>query len=87
MGEQEQTKAGPGRPENKTPPKEITISNMDALTFRMLGDLTEYGRLGRTRPEIALFIIRHWLWENEEKLKAGIASSDRPFGRIFSDTE
>lgn len=87
MGEQDQPKASAGRPRNETPPKEITISNMDPLTFRMLGTLIEYGRFGRSRPEIALFIIRSWLWENEEKLKAGIEASDKPLGSVLAEQE
>jgi hypothetical protein len=87
MGEESQPKVSPGRPRSEAPAKEIKISNMDSLTFRMLGTLIEYGRFGRSRPEIALFIIRSWLWENEEKLRAGIAASDKPLGSVPTEQE
>lgn len=60
---------------------------MDVLTFRMLTALTDYGRFGRSRPEVALFIIRSWLWDNEARLKAGIATNDKPLGPIAPDGE
>ena len=79
MGEPEETRP-PGRPQSKTGSRQLTITNMDVLTFRMLGTLVEYGRFGRSRPEVALFVLRSWLWDNEARLKSGIATSDKPLG-------
>jgi hypothetical protein len=46
----------------------------------MLEELELYGRLGTTKQEIIMYILRSWLWENEARLKAGIASKDNPLG-------
>ena len=84
--EQEQTK-GPGRPPNKLQSKEVNITGMDPITFRMLEALETYGRFGKTKQDVALFIIRTWLWDNEARLRAAITSKDLPLGPVHSDTE
>jgi hypothetical protein len=68
-----------GRPKNKTR-KEACKLPLDPATLRMLEELEVYGRLGTTKQEIVMYILRSWLWENEARLKAGIASRDNPFG-------
>ena len=84
--EQEPTR-GPGRPANKLPSREVNITSMDPVTYSMLDALERYGRFGKTKPDVALFIIRTWLWENEARLKAGITAKDIPLGSIHLDTE
>ena len=53
----------------------------------MIDALVTYGRFGRTRPEVALFIIRTWLLEKESYLKSAIENRDNPLGRIYSESE
>ncbi len=84
--EPEQTR-GRGRPANKLPSREVNITSMDPVTFRMLDALEGYGRFGRSKQDIALFIIRTWLWENESRLKAAIAASEIPLGPVHQEIE
>jgi hypothetical protein len=48
----------------------------------MLDTLVAYGRFGRSRPDVALFIIRSWLMENEAYLKSAIISRETPLGYV-----
>lgn len=77
--ENEKPEQKPGRPKNKTRKGTFKLP-LDPTTSRMLEELELYGRLGTTKQEIIMYILRSWLWENEARLKAGIASSDNPFG-------
>lgn len=76
-----------GRPETAVPSREIDITAMDPVTFRMIEALVAYGRFGRTRPEVALFIIRSWLMEREEYLRRAIASRETPLGQVYPESE
>lgn len=53
---------------------------VDEATIRKLDALVEYGGLGTGRQEIVMTILRIWLRDNDEKIKADIASKDDPFG-------
>jgi len=86
MGEDATKKPG-GRPENNVPGREIDITTMDPVTFRMIEALVAYGRFGRSKQEVVLFIIRSWLLEKEEYLKAAIASREAPLGHVYPETE
>lgn len=84
--EQEEAR-GRGRPPSKLSSREVDITTMDPVTFRMLEALESYGRFGRSKQDIALFIIRTWLWENEARLRVALASTDIPLGPVRQDTE
>jgi len=75
----EQAKPGPGRPENKIPPIDVTLP-VDPITLKMLDALKNYGRFGRTRQEVILFIIRVWFWEHEDRLRSDISRPGNPLG-------
>lgn len=78
----EPVKKAAGRPENTVPSFNLQITTVDPVTFRMLDTLVAYGRFGRSRPDVALFIIRSWLMEREEYLKSAIASREVPLGYV-----
>ena len=67
-----------GRPrkEGKTQKVPLTV---DEATCLKLDALIEYGGYGTSRPEIAMYIVRLWLRENADGLKAEIASKFAPF--------
>jgi hypothetical protein len=83
----EETPKKLGRPEHSVPSRSIEITTVDPVSFRMIEALVAYGRFGRTRPEVALFIIRSWLLEKEEYLKGAIASRENPLGRVYPESE
>jgi hypothetical protein len=87
MTEDEKSKGLPGRPESEVPAREVRITNMDPVTFRMLEGLAMYGRFGRTKQEVILFILRSWLLERESGLRSAIASRDAPLGVIYPEPE
>jgi hypothetical protein len=68
-----------GRPKNKARTEPLKL-RLDPATSKMLEELEMYGRLGTTKQEIVMHIVRSWLWENEARLKAAVASKDSPFG-------
>lgn len=67
-----------GRPASKTRKAPFKVP-LDPATSKMLEELEAYGRLGTTKQEIVMYILRSWLWENEARLRAAIASKDAPF--------
>ena len=80
--------AGPGdlpvgdrqiRPKHKVDTEPLTVP-LDPATARMLEALEAYGRLGTTKQEIILHLLRSWLWENESRLREAIKSREAPFG-------
>lgn len=85
MGEESEKKVG--RPESSGPRHTIEITTVDPVTFRMLESLVAYGRFGRSRPEVALFIIRSWLLEKEEYLKRAITARKIPLGDVAPESE
>jgi hypothetical protein len=64
------------------PRHQIDMKAVDTVTFRMIETLVSYGRFGGSNTEVALFIIRTWLKENEDYLKKAIAERDAPLGII-----
>jgi len=86
MGDEAGKKTG-GRPESAIPRHAVEIRNVDPITFRMLGDLVAYGRFGVSKPEVALFIVRTWLIQNEEYLRTAILSREAPLGLIRPTAE
>lgn len=66
-----------GRPRRKADTEPLKL-RIDRATWRILEELEAYGRLGLTKQDIVLHIVRKWLWDNESRLKAGIASKDNP---------
>ena len=68
-----------GRPENRVSNEKLTVP-FDPATLKMLDSLSVYGRFGVTRQDVALFIIRLWLWENESRLNNTIQNSSKPYG-------
>jgi len=86
MGEEAQRKGG--RPESPAPPRRsIEMKAVDAVTYRMIESLVAYGRFGSSNPEVALYIIRHWLMEKEEYLRKAIASRGAPLGHYTEPQE
>ena len=87
MSEEQSSKRTAGRPESKVPSRTVSITNMDPVTFRMLEGLEMYGRFGRSKPEVVLFIVRSWLLEREPSLKSAIASRETPLGVVYPEPE
>jgi hypothetical protein len=87
MPNEEKSRGSPGRPENEVPSREVRITNMDPVTFRMLEGLVMYGRFGRTKQEVVLFIVRSWLLEREASLRTAIASREAPLGVVYPEPE
>jgi hypothetical protein len=75
----EEEKTARGRRENRAPTEKVTMP-VDPATLRMLDALATYGRFGVTVPDVALSIIRLWLWENEARLGVSVQGLSRPFG-------
>ena len=73
-----------GRRKKKTSTEPLKL-RLDATTARMLEELEMYGRIGTTKQEIVMHILRTWLWENEARLRAGIASKDKPLSSLSSE--
>lgn len=69
-----------GRPKSKADNTDLKKLPLDPITWKMLEELEVYGRLGTTKQEIVKYILRSWLWENEARLRAGIAAKESPFG-------
>jgi hypothetical protein len=67
-----------GRPKSKARTEPLKL-RLDPATSKMLEELEMFGRLGTTKQEIVMYIVRSWLWENEARLKDAVASKDRPF--------
>lgn len=70
-----------GRPKRKVETEPLNLQ-LDPATARMLEALELYGRLGTTKQEIVLYVLRSWLWENESRLKEAIQSKESPFGVV-----
>jgi hypothetical protein len=43
---------------------------VDRVTDRVIGEIAGLGIHGGNRAEVACSIIRMWLWENQDKLRA-----------------
>jgi hypothetical protein len=87
MTDDSSSKKTAGRPERIVPNRQIDITAMDPVTFRMIEALVAYGRFGRTKQEVALFIIRSWLLDREAYLKTAIAARESPLGLVEPETE
>jgi len=79
MNNVHQPKRGRGRPRKKADTDKLILA-LDRATCQKLDALIEYGGFGTGRREIVMSILRLWLWENDSRLKAAIASRDAPFG-------
>lgn len=86
MGDDAEKKTA-GRPINNVPGREIHLKTVDPVTYRMIEALEAYGRFGRSKQEVVLFILRSWLLEREEYLKTAIASRERPLGHVYPEPE
>jgi len=75
--ENEQRKPRGGRPKQKADTEPLKL-RVDRATWKILEELEAYGRLGLTKQDIVLHVLRKWLWDNESRLKAGIALKDSP---------
>lgn len=84
---EEEPEKGPGRPNRSASPRTIDMKAVDSVTSRMIDALVSYGRFGDSRPAVALFIIRTWLFENEDRLKGAIAAREAPLGHIYPEPE
>jgi hypothetical protein len=81
MSEPEQPIPIRGRPKRKVDTESLTVQ-LDPATARMLEALELYGRLGTTKSEIIMYLLRSWLWENEGRLRDAIKIKDAPFGSL-----
>lgn len=79
MPEPEQPTPIRGRPKRRVETEPLNLQ-LDPTTARMLEALEVYGRLGTTKQEIVLYVLRSWLWENEGRLKESIQSKEMPLG-------
>jgi len=62
---------------NRTGTIRMPVS-LDVTTNRVLEDLARLGMFGKNRAEVALSIIRTWIWENEQKLdRQGVVLAKR----------
>jgi hypothetical protein len=52
---------------NRTETVRVPLS-LDLTTDNVLKRLAEIGIFGKNKAEVAVTILRHWLWDNEEKL-------------------
>jgi hypothetical protein len=52
---------------NRTATVRVPLS-LDLTTDSVLERLAERGIFGKNKAEVAVTILRHWLWDNEEKL-------------------
>ncbi len=52
--------------DSKTCKLQVTV---DAVTDRLIDDISKLKFQGTTKSEVAYTIIRMWLWENQEKLR------------------
>jgi hypothetical protein len=86
MGDDTGKKTG-GRPENDVPGRRVELTTVDPVTYRMIEALVAYGRFGRSKQDVILFIVRSWLLEREEYLKTAIASRERPLGFVSPEPE
>ena len=50
----------------KTLRLQVTI---DATTERVIQQMVKLGIHGASKSEVACSVIRHWLWDNQEKLR------------------
>lgn len=50
----------------KTCKLQVTV---DAVTDRLIDDISKLKFQGTTKSEVAYSILRMWLWENQEKLR------------------
>ena len=82
----DEPKAARGRPENKAITKPVTMQ-IDPATLNMLDALATHGRFGVTPPEVALSIIRLWLWDNESRLQNSVQATSKPFGIVIDGTK
>ncbi len=81
MSEPEQPIPIRGRPRRKVDTESLSLQ-LDPASARMLEALEIYGRVGTTKQEIVLYVLRSWLWENESRLRAAIQSKETPFGEV-----
>jgi hypothetical protein len=74
----EEPKRSRGRPRKEAKTGKVPLL-VDEATLEKLDALVEYGGYGTSRIEVSMYIIRLWLRENHDKLKAEIESKYDPF--------
>jgi hypothetical protein len=42
---------------------------VDATTDRVIGEMVQLGIHGTNKAEVASWILRHWIWSNQELLR------------------
>jgi hypothetical protein len=52
---------------NRTATVRVPLS-LDLTTDSVLERLAQTGVFGKNKAEVAVTILRHWIWDNEEKL-------------------
>jgi hypothetical protein len=83
----EESEKGTGRPKRTAPPRTVEMRAVDGATYRMLDTLASYGRFGDSVPAVGLFIIRTWLWDNEDRLREAIRERGEPLGHVIPESE
>lgn len=43
---------------------------IDPATYRIISDMVNLGIHGTSKSEVASWIIRNWLWSNQDKLRS-----------------
>jgi hypothetical protein len=81
MPEPEQPIPIRGRPKRKVETEGLTLQ-LDPTTVLILETLELYARLGTTKQEIVMYVLRSWLWENEARLKEAIKAKEAPLGAV-----
>jgi hypothetical protein len=51
---------------------------IDAATVRIIEDMIRVGIHGTTKAEVASWIIRNWIWSNQEQLRQNGISLAQP---------
>lgn len=71
------------RRQNDVPTAKIQVS-LDATTDRVLQLMVPVGIHGKTKSEVASWIVREWIWHNQEDL-ARVGVHIRPGSRASTD--
>lgn len=52
---------------NRTATVRVTLS-LDSATDSVLEHLARIGIFGKNKAEVGVTILRHWIWDNQDKL-------------------
>lgn len=84
MENEEKPKRLRGRPPKEGVTERVVLA-VDEATCLKLDALVEFGGYGTSRTEIVMYILRLWLRDNHDGIKADIEAKFAPFGRNEAD--